>query len=86
MFRSRFVEMNFNFSVANPTFISSHRLDGLNMGGEFTFYDALGINIILGKRKKVNFNLKIAHYSNGNLLENNPGVWVPLMFGLGVNF
>jgi hypothetical protein len=39
-----------------------------------------------GKKRKFNFEMRIAHYSNGNLFPDNDGVKVPLSFNVGLSF
>lgn len=73
----------FTYSLAGPTYISRVYIDNTNSGAHFTFQDFLGFGAFLGENKRVNFNLKIVHYSNGNTIPENPGVDVPIMFSLG---
>jgi hypothetical protein len=46
----------------------------------------MGFGVFAGKQKQLNAEIKIAHYSNGNLFPQNNGVMVPLTFGLGYSF
>jgi hypothetical protein len=40
----------------------------------------------MGKKRKLNAELRIAHYSNGNIFPFNEGVKVPMTFNLGWAF
>lgn len=84
--RTKSVDFYFNYCAASPTFISGKKLDNLITGESFTFYDFMGIGANIGKRKNLNFEFRIAHYSNGNLFYHNPGVLLPLTFNLGYSF
>lgn len=74
------------YSVAGPSYISSSRIDGHDVGRGFTFQDFLGVGLFLGPSKRISAQLKITHYSNGNFLTNNAGVKVPATFSLGYSF
>ena len=84
--RSKFVDFYFTYSVAGPTYITRHYLDSLDTGTNFIFQDFLGFGLFLGQKKDVNVNVKIGHYSNGNLFPMNAGIEVPLTIGLGFTF
>ncbi|MDR5589392.1 acyloxyacyl hydrolase [Christiangramia sp. SM2212] len=81
--RTKPVDLYFNYSLIGPAYISSSVLDGLDTGEEFTFQDFMGIGFLFGKGRNYNLDLKIAHYSNGNIFTDNPGVAVPLMLSFG---
>lgn len=74
------------YSLAGPTFISKFIIDGLETGRHFTFRDTIGFGAYMGKGKHVNAEVKIVHYSNGNLLPRNSGIQVPFLFNLGYAF
>ena len=76
----------FYYSVAGPTYISKTILDGENTGRHFTFQDLLGIGSFIGKNRKINTEIRIGHYSNGNMFPYNDGVKVPLTFCAGYTF
>jgi hypothetical protein len=76
----------FYYSIAGPTYISETMLDGMNTGRHFTFQDLLGIGSFMGKQRKVNAEIRIGHYSNGNIFPYNDGVKVPLTFCAGYTF
>ena len=75
-----------NYSVAGPAFISKVKLDGLGTGEKFTFFDSMGLGVFAGKERKFNAELKIMHFSNGNIFPDNPGVKIPLTFTAGFTF
>jgi hypothetical protein len=79
-------DLYFNYSLAGPSFISKTILDGNNTGKKFTFQDFMGMGVFAGKKRQLNAELRIAHYSNGNLFPKNDGVMVPLSLGLGYTF
>jgi hypothetical protein len=76
-------DLYFNYSVAGPAFISKTIIDGKNTGEKFTFQDFMGMGIFTGTKRKVNAEIRIAHYSNGNLFPQNNGIMIPLTFTLG---
>jgi hypothetical protein len=82
-FRSPKTDLFFEYTVAGPTLISKTLIDNETTGRHFTFYDAMGLGIITGKKKKLTAGIRIAHFSNGNLFPQNDGVKVPLTFSLG---
>ncbi|MCX6230127.1 MAG: acyloxyacyl hydrolase [Bacteroidetes bacterium] len=73
----------FNYSVAGPTFISRINLDEHISGKNFTFQDFMGLGFYAGKNRKFNSEIKIIHYSNGNIFTLNPGITIPLTFNIG---
>jgi len=86
MLRSNFVDLYFTYSLAGPTYISRVYIDGFDSGSNFTFQDFIGLGALLGESKRFNIDVKVIHYSNGNTLPHNPGVCVPVMFGMGATF
>ncbi|MBS1761109.1 MAG: acyloxyacyl hydrolase [Bacteroidetes bacterium] len=76
----------FFYSIAGPTFISKNILDNELTGRHFTFQDILGIGTFIGKNRKVNAEINIGHFSNGNIYPYNGGVKLPLTFCLGYTF
>lgn len=84
--RSPSADFYFTYAIAGPSYITHSAMDGIDLGGHFTFQDLLGVGAFLGHKKHFNIDMKIAHYSNGNLLPNNPGVQVPLVISLGYAF
>ncbi|MBC7828590.1 MAG: acyloxyacyl hydrolase [Chitinophagaceae bacterium] len=91
VFRFTFLRTNpadiyFYYSVAGPTFISKTTIDNINTGKHFTFQDLMGIGTFAGKNRQVNAEIRIGHYSNGNIFPQNDGVKIPLTFNLGYTF
>ena len=76
----------FYYSVAGPTYISKVILDDLDTGAHFTFYDTMGAGVFFGKKRNYNAELKIGHYSNGNIYPSNESVMVPLTLNIGYAF
>ncbi len=84
--RTRPFDLYFDYSLAGPTSISRVSIDGNDTGSRFTFQDFMGVGIYAGKGRHVNAEIKIGHYSNGNLFPQNAGVSIPLSFNLGYAF
>ncbi len=80
---SSYIDLYLTASLAGPSYISRNVIDRRNTGGNFTFQDYLGVGAFLGKSKHFNVNLKLMHYSNGNLLSHNPGLETPLILNIG---
>lgn len=76
----------FYYTVAAPTFISRKIIDGYNTGEKFTFMDNMGAGIFFGEDRRYNAELKIGHYSNGNVFPHNDAVKVPLSLNVGYVF
>jgi hypothetical protein len=79
-------DLYFNYSVAGPTYISRVRIDNTETGKHFTFQDFMGMGVYAGKHRNINAEIRIGHYSNGDLFPQNNGVKVPLGFNLGCAF
>ena len=79
-------DLYFFYSVAGPTFISKTVVDGKELGRQFTFQDLMGTGAFIGNKKRVNLELRIGHYSNGNLFPGNEGVKIPLTLSTGITF
>lgn len=75
-----------NYCVAGPSFISRVYIDGEDTGSHFIFLDYLGIGTFAGKDRKINGEIRIEHFSNGGLVEQNGGIKVPLTFVVGYTF
>ncbi len=80
------VDAYFYYSVAAPTYISKIIIDGLDTGKHFTFQDNMGLGIFFGKERSYNAELKIGHYSNGNIFTSNEAVKIPLSLNIGYTF
>ena len=92
--RTQHVDLYFDYSVAGPT-ILSHRTIGeeengvvkeKDLGGYFIFQDFLGLGAVMGRRHAFNIDVRLVHYSNGDILPRNPGFDVPIMVYLGYSF
>jgi hypothetical protein len=86
VFRWKNSDLYFNYSVAGPTYISKTIIDGHDTGKHFTFQDFMSMGANWGKQGRLNTELRIAHYSNGNIFPQNTGVKIPLTFNLGYSF
>jgi len=75
-----------NYSLIGPTYISKSDIDGFESGPKITYQDTMGFGIFFGEKRKYNFELRIMHYSNGNIFTRNDGVAIPLQFTLGKTF
>jgi len=75
-----------NYSLAGPTAISRSSIDGQDTGRRFTFQDFMGVGVFAGKERHVDAEVRIGHYSNGNLFPQNAGLSIPLTFNLGYTF
>ena len=84
--RSESADIYFNYSVAGPSYISKLIIDDHNTGKHFTFQDFMGMGAYIGKKKNLNAEIRIMHYSNGNLFPQNDGLMIPLTFNVGCAF
>ena len=84
--RTNPLELYFGYSLAGPALITRTSIDGEATGRAFTFQDFMNAGILLGKNRRITAEVRIAHYSNGNLFPQNPGVTIPLGFYLGTSF
>jgi Lipid A 3-O-deacylase (PagL)/Outer membrane protein beta-barrel domain len=84
--RRRSVDYYFEYSVAGPSFISRTSMDDIKTGRKFTFQDFIGIGMYGGKKRNLNGEIRIMHFSNGGLYPVNNGVKVPLSFMIGYAF
>lgn len=84
--RSKPLDLFIEYSVAGPTWISKKIIDDKATGQHFTFYDFMGMGVFTGKNRRLNANIRIAHYSNGNIYPQNDGLKIPLTFQLGYVF
>jgi len=76
----------FYYSVAGPTYISKKIIDGNDTGEHFTFQDNMGIGMFFGENRNWNAEIKIGHYSNGNVFPQNAAVKIPLSLNVGYAF
>jgi hypothetical protein len=84
--RTNPLELYMSYSLAGPALITSTGIDGENTGKQFTFQDFMGAGVFLGRKRRASAEVRIAHYSNGNLFPQNPGVTIPVGFYLGTSF
>ena len=84
--RTNPLELYFSYSLAGPALITRTSIDGEATGRAFTFQDFMSAGLFLGRKRRVSAEVRIAHYSNGNLFPQNPGVTIPLGFYLGTSF
>jgi len=84
--RTKPADVYLYYQVAGPTFLSRKKIDELNTGRRFTFRDFMGLGSYIGKDRKLNAEISIGHFSNGNIYPDNPGVKIPLTFNLGYAF
>lgn len=75
-----------NYSIIGPTYITKSVIDGFDSGTNVTYQDTMGFGIFFGKDRKYNFEMRIMHYSNGNIFSDNAGVAVPIQFTFGRTF
>jgi len=84
--RTKPLDLYLNYTVAGPSYISRTLIDNQPTGKKFTFYDAMAMGIYAGKKRNLNAELQISHYSNGNIFPYNGGVKIPLTFNVGYAF
>jgi hypothetical protein len=84
--RARPLDLYLNYSVAGPSFISKIDIDNWNTGKNFTFRDFMGMGVYAGRKRNLNAEINIGHFSNGNIFPANAGVKIPLSFNLGYAF
>ncbi|MDD4646546.1 MAG: acyloxyacyl hydrolase, partial [Bacteroidales bacterium] len=86
LFHSKPMDAYFYYSVAGPTYISKTILDDNRMGEHFTFQDNMGTGVYFGAKRNYNAEIRIGHYSNGNLYPYNEAAKIPLTFCFGYAF
>jgi hypothetical protein len=84
--RRKGFDMYTNYSLIGPTLLTKGNLDNLNSGPKITYQDTMGLGVFFGKKRSYNAELRIMHYSNGNIFPQNAGVAVPIQFTLGKTF
>jgi hypothetical protein len=84
--RSKPADIYLFYSVAGPSYISKTVVDEKDSGKHFTFQDFMGFGGFLGDQKKMNAEISINHYSNGNIFVYNRGFKIPLTFTVGYSF
>ena len=86
LLRKKGFDMYTNYSVIGPTFLTKSNIDALGTGPKTTFQDTMGLGVFFGKKRTYNFELRIIHYSNGNIFTENSGVAIPIQFTFGKTF
>jgi hypothetical protein len=84
--RTNPVEFYFSYSLAGPALITRTTIDGQPTGRVFTFQDYMSVGFYLGRKRRVTAEIRVQHYSNGNLFPQNPGITIPLGFYFGSSF
>jgi opacity protein-like surface antigen len=84
--RTQPADLYFGYSLAGPTFLAQTVLDGRETGEHFTFQDFMGVGAFLGKTRRMNAEIGIKHYSNGNIFTSNASIKIPLTLTLGLTF
>jgi opacity protein-like surface antigen len=84
--RTRPLEFYLSYSLAGPTWITRTAIDGQDTGRHFTFQDFMGAGVLLGRSRRIAADIRIVHYSNGNLFPQNAGVTIPPGFYIGSTF
>jgi opacity protein-like surface antigen len=86
LLHAKALDAYFAYSVAGPAYISRTVIDGVDTGKRFTFQDTVGVGMFFGERRRWNAEMRVGHYSNGNIFPENPGVTVPPSLNLGYAF
>lgn len=86
LLRKKNFDMYTNYSLIGPTILTVGNIDNLKTGPKTTFQDTMGLGFFFGKERKYNFEMRIMHYSNGNIFTENSGVAIPLQFTFGKTF
>jgi opacity protein-like surface antigen len=84
--RTRPADLYFSYSLAGPTYVSRAVIDGRETGERFTFQDFMGVGAFFGKTRRMNAEIGIKHYSNGNIFTRNASIKIPLTLTLGLAF
>jgi hypothetical protein len=75
-----------DYSLAGPTYVTRAVIDDRDTGARLTFQDFMGVGVFLGQNRRMNAEVGIKHYSNGNIFTRNAAIKIPLTFTLGVTF
>jgi hypothetical protein len=86
LLRKKAFDFYTNYSIIGPAFITKSDIDGFKSGPKVTYHDTMGFGLFFGKDRKYNFELRLMHYSNGNIFTRNDGVAIPLQFTFGKTF
>jgi hypothetical protein len=86
LMRKKGFDMYTNYSLIGPAFLTKKNLDNLKSGPKITFQDTMGLGVFFGQKRSYNVELRIMHYSNGNIFTQNAGITVPVQFTVGKTF
>jgi hypothetical protein len=84
--RTQPADLYFGYSLAGPTFLTRTVIDGRDTGERFTFQDFIGVGAFFGRTRRLNAEIGIKHYSNGNIFTTNASIKIPLTLTLGLTF
>ena len=84
--RTRSADLYFNYSLAGPTYVSRAEINSNETGARFTFQDFMGFGAFLGEARRMNAEIGIKHFSNGNIFTTNASIKIPLTLTLGLTF
>ncbi|WP_231874610.1 acyloxyacyl hydrolase [Polaribacter atrinae] len=79
-------DMYTNYSLIGPTYLTKSNIDNLETGPKITYQDTMGLGVFFGEKRAYNAELRIMHYSNGNIFTKNSGVAIPIQFTIGKTF
>lgn len=90
VFRYHFLPgSNVDFFVdvsVGPGYMSTSKFDDRDLGIRYTFQDTGGVGILLGQEQQLSIAVRIVHYSNGGLSDENRGFTIPVIASLRYNF
>lgn len=69
-----------------PAYLSKSVFSNRHLGSQFTFQDFFGIGSIILSKFPITFGVRILHYSNASLSDENRGITVPIVFYIGLRF
>lgn len=84
LWRPKSFDFYIDYSVIGPAYVSKRDLDGFKSGPELTYQDFMGVGFFFGNKRQYNFDMRIMHYSNGNIFSENDGVAIPVVFSFGI--
>lgn len=84
--QTRPADVYFFYGVAGPSYISKSIINDIDLGQRFIFTDTMGVGAFAGTNRKLAVELRIGHYSNGNMFPANPGAKIPLTLLVGTTF
>ena len=86
LMRRKHFDMYANYAAIGPTILNTKNLDKLNTGPKITYQDTMGLGVFFGEKRFYNAELRIMHYSNGNIFPQNSGVAIAIQFTIGKTF